>query len=100
MSEEIIFTLAIDSQDIVVRYRPRYFTTVDYAHFEFTIPHEPKRRIPVSETGYRSHFSPIHEIEAAPSVEEYARALVLALMAMKSGSNEDTEEETKQLKLF
>ena len=97
MQQEITFTLTIDAQDIVVCYRPRYFATADYAHFAFTSPHEPPRRIPVSDTGYRSHFSPMHEIEAAPSVEEYAHALVLALMGMKSGPDEDEEE---QLTLF
>jgi hypothetical protein len=100
MEQDITFTLTIDAQDIMVRYRPRYFVAADYAHFEFTSPHEPKRRIPISETGYRSHFSPMHEIETAPSVEEYARALVLGLMGMKSEPEDVGEEEAQQLALF
>ena len=100
MDKDITFTLTIDAQDIMVRYRPRYFATADYAHFEFTSPHEPKRRIPVSETGYRSHFSPMHEIEAAPSVEEYVRTLVMALMGMKSEPEDATDEDAQQLALF
>ncbi len=100
MQQEAIFTLTIDAQDIRVRYRPRYFVGADYAHFEFTSPHEPKRRIPISGTGYRSHFSPMHEIEAAPSVEEYARAVVLAIMGMKSEPEDATEEDAQQLALF
>jgi len=100
MEPDITFTLTIDAQDIMVRYRPRYFVAANYAHFEFTSPHEPKRRIPISETGYRSHFSPMHEIEAAPSVEEYARALVMALMDIKPVSEDAIEEETEQLTLF
>ena len=100
MDKDITFTLTIDAQDIMVRYRPRYFATANYAHFEFTSPHEPKRRIPISDTGYRSHFSPMHEIEAAPSVEEYVRTLVMALMGMKSEPEDATDEDAQQLALF
>jgi len=100
MLQEITFTLMIDAQEIIVHYRPRYFVASDYAHFEFTSPHEPRHRIPISETGYRSHFSPMHEIEAAPSVEEYAHTLVLALMGAKSCTEKDSEEECRQLDLF
>jgi hypothetical protein len=101
MQQETTFTITIDAQDIAVHYRPRYIATADYAHFEFTSPHEPPRRIPVSETGYRSHFSPMHEIEAAPSVEEYARALLLALMGATPRTDDDDEQEQdEQLDLF
>jgi hypothetical protein len=100
MQQNMTFTIIIEAQEMVVHYRPRYFTSADYAHFEFTSPHEPRRRIPVSDTGYRSHFSPMHEIEAAPSVEEYARAVALAIMGTKSGSDEDDADEDDQLALF
>ena len=100
MQQETTFILTIDAQDIMVRYRPRYFIAADYAHFEFTSPHVPPRRIPVSETGYRSHFAPIWEIDAAPSVEEYARAVALTLMGFKPCPEEDCEEEAEQLALF
>ena len=100
MQQDMNFTITIEAQDIAVHYRPRYFATADYAHFEFTSPHEPRRRIPVSETGYRSHFSPMHEIEAAPSVEEYARALVLAFMGAKPSLDDEGEDDGGQLALF
>ena len=100
MQQELTFTLTIDSQDMVVHYRPRYFATADYAHFEFTSPYEPRRRIPVSDTGYRSHFSPMHEIEAAPSVEDYARMLVMALMNAMPRSDEADPDDGEQLALF
>jgi hypothetical protein len=47
------------------------------AMFEFRSPHKPARRIPVSETGYRSHFADMSEIEDAASPEDYARLVVL-----------------------
>jgi len=100
MPQEMTFTLTIDAQEILVRYRPRYFIAADYAHFKFTSPHTPLRRIPVSETGYRSHFSPMHEVEAAPSVEEFARALALALLTSKKSNDGDTEDCSKQMDLF
>src|SRR5665213_1939001 len=99
MPQDITFTLMIDGQEIVVHYWPRYFIAADYAHFEFTSPHKPRRRIPVSETGYLSHFSPMHEVEAAPSVEAYARAVALALLTAKK-SDMDDEETGSQLDLF
>jgi hypothetical protein len=99
MQQEITFTLTIEAQEILVRYRSRYFVAADYAHFEFLSPHEPCRRIPVSETRYRSHFSPMHEIEAAPSVKEYAHMLMLALISVKSEQDKE-DKENEQLDLF
>ena len=93
---ETVFTLNIDAQDIKVRYQPYYINGLEpYAIFEFTSPHEPRRRIPVSETGYRSYFAPMHEIEAAPNVEEYIRMVALALVATESGPPaEDADQPT------
>jgi hypothetical protein len=82
---EEVFTLTIDAQQMNVHFRPGYIGGLDpYALIEFTSPYEPRRRIPVSETGYRSYFAPMHEIEAAPSVEEYTRMVALALIAQES----------------
>ena len=100
MQQEITFTLTIDAQEVRVRYRLHYFVTADYGHFEFTSPSEPRRRIPVSETGYRSHFSPMHEVEAAPSVEEYALALARALMTSAACPEENAESDDRQFALF
>ena len=77
---ETSFILTIDAQDIEVRYRRHCIEGSDaYAILEFTSPHQPRRAIPVSKTGYRSFFAPMHEIDAAPSVEDYACAVALAL---------------------
>ncbi len=50
MKQEITFTLCLEAQEMQVRYRPYCFA--NYAHFEFSSPHNPRRRIPLSETGY------------------------------------------------
>jgi hypothetical protein len=85
----------------VVHYWPRYFITADYARFEFTSPLQPRRRIPVSETGYRSHFSPMYEVQAAPNMEEYGRALALTFMGITPCTGDDDEQEQgEQLDLF
>lgn len=76
------FVLTIDAQDIAVRYQPYCIGGHEpYAMLEFTSPHEPRRRIPVSESGYRSFFAPMDEIESAPSIERYASMLALLLAA-------------------
>jgi len=82
---EQTFVLTIDAEDITVRYRPHYIRGRDpYAVLEFTSPHEPRRRIPVSPSGYRSFFAPMDEIEAAPSVEKYASMVALVLATESS----------------
>jgi hypothetical protein len=61
----IAFTLSIEGQEMIVDYRPDYLG--DVGHFEFRSPHEPPRRIPVSETGYRSYFAAMEDVKAASS---------------------------------
>jgi hypothetical protein len=79
---EQTFVLTIDAQDIAVRYRPYYIDGHDpYAMLEFTSPHEPRRRTPISESGYRSFFAPMDEIAAAPCIETYASMVALVLAA-------------------
>jgi len=53
-------------------------------HFEFRSPHKPARRIPVSTTGYRSHFAPMDEIEAEASPQDYARQYALGCLRSSS----------------
>jgi hypothetical protein len=77
---ETVFTVTIDAQEIRVRYRPHHIGGRDpYAILEFSSPHQPRRPIPVSPTGYRSFFAPMNEIEAAPSIEKYAAFVALIL---------------------
>lgn len=91
--EGVTFRLTVEAQQMVVSYEPDWMP--DVGHFEFRSPHEPPRRIPVSETGYRSHFAPMDEVEAAASPEDYAREVALALLHAESNANED-----EQLTLF
>lgn len=94
------FRLVIEAQEMSVTYKPYYLGGQDpYGHFEFRSPHEPPRRIPVSETGYRSHFAPMADIEAAPSPEDYARAVALAIIGREPAGQTD-EEDGGQLALF
>lgn len=86
----------MDSQQIDVSYSPNTFA--GYGHFEFRSPHEPPRRIPVSETGYRSHFAPMWEIEESDSPEVYAELVVKALMNSQQPEPDDLDEQ--QLALF
>ena len=90
---EISFTIIVEGQAMHVRYQPDYFASIGYAHFEFSSPHEPRRRIPLSETGYRSHFVLREEVEAAPDEGTYAQALALALMRHAPVEDDDAEPE-------
>ena len=75
------FTLVVEAQEMIVKYVPDWM--VDMGHFEFKSPHEPPRRISVSETGYRSHFAPMDEVKAARSPEDYARGVVLGFLGSR-----------------
>ena len=72
------FKLTVEGQPMLVDY------TANWMHgtgqFEFRSPHKPARRIPVSETGYRSHFADMEAIEAEASPQDYARLVALAFI--------------------
>jgi hypothetical protein len=90
------FKLTIEAQEMLVDYTPDYFTGSDpTALIEFRSPHQPPRRIPVSATGYRSHFAPMSAVEAEPSPEEYARVAALTFMrcAMKKPERDADHEQ-------
>jgi hypothetical protein len=94
---ETVFTLTIDAQEIKVHYRPNYISGLaPHASIEFISPQEPRRRIPVSETGYRSYFAPMHEVAATPSIKEYTRMIAQALVTGESDPSFDDD----QLPLF
>ena len=86
------FTLVVEGQEMIVQYQANWMT--DVGHFEFRSPHEPPRRIPVSETGYRSHFASMGEVEASPSPQDYAREVALGFL--RSPAKQDRD----QLALF
>ncbi len=89
------FTILIEAQEIVVDYRPHWMA--DMGHFEFRSPHEPRRPIPISETGYRSHFAAMEDVEAATSPQDFAREVALALLRSRRTVK---DEESGQLPLF
>ena len=72
----LTFTLVVEAQEMIVKYTPDWM--VDMGQFEFRSPHRPPRRIPVSETGYRSHFASMEDVEASSSPQDYARDFVLS----------------------
>jgi hypothetical protein len=63
-------------------------------HFEFS--HKPARRIPVSLTGYRSHFAPIGEIEAEVSPQDYVRQYALACLRPSSPANAERSRRSRR----
>ena len=89
------FKLTVDAQPMVVRYNPAF--GFDQGHFEFRSPYNPPRRIPVSTTGYYSAFAPLEDVAAAPSVADFARALVLNILHEKSRAR---PKDPAQLEMF
>jgi|HubBroStandDraft_3_1064219.scaffolds.fasta_scaffold128026_3 hypothetical protein len=89
------FTITVEAQPMVVSYEPRWLKS-NYAHFEFRSPHKPARRIPVSDTGYMSHFVTMDHVRAAGSPQHFAGAFVLAVLRSKQSRPEDP----RQLGLF
>ena len=91
----VTFTLTVEAQEMIVQYQPNWMT--DVGHFEFRSPHDPARRIPISETGYKSHFAPMGEVEAATSPQDYAREIVLASLRSRDHKSVESGD---QLRLF
>jgi hypothetical protein len=58
---------------------------------------EPPRRIPVRETGYRSYFAPMDDVEAPPTAQDYARDVALGLLR---SLGKTVDEERTQPRLF
>jgi hypothetical protein len=94
--KKIRFKLTVEAQEMIVDYQPHWLK--DVGHFEFRSPHEPPRRIPISETGYRSHFADMDDIEATDSPQEYAREVVLA--SLRRQPKAPVEADDEQLALF
>lgn len=93
--ERSTFTITVEAQPMVVRYEPRWLKS-DYAHFEFRSPHKPARRIPVSETGYLSHFASIEDVKEARGPQNFAREFTFAVLRSKQSRQDDP----RQLALF
>jgi hypothetical protein len=97
--KKVHFPLVIDCQEMRVTYTPDW-SDGEFAagHFEFRSPHKPPRRIPVSETGYLSHFAAMTRIQEAETPEAYARSFTEATIGLfgKRRKNDDR----RQLSLF
>ena len=72
------FSLTIEGQQIDIAYTPNKFSA--YGHFEFRSAHQPPRSIPISKTGYLSHFMPIGEIEQLGSPQACAESIIKTLL--------------------
>jgi hypothetical protein len=79
------FTIDIDGIPIRVDYRPCYFETLGVAHMAFSSTSQPRRPIPMSETGYRSHFCAPEAVAALGTAEAYATAYCKAQKRKRYG---------------
>jgi hypothetical protein len=89
------FTITVEAQPMVVSYEPNWLKSGN-AHFVFRSPHNPPQRIPVSDTGYLSHFVAMEDVRGSRSPQDFARAFVLASLDSKPSRPADP----RQLALF
>jgi len=85
--------------EIETRYVPRDFGGA-IAHLELKSINPPKARIPMTETGYRSHFHPVGTIERDFGGDVVACVLDWLNAEAKSKKWRDYVENSKQLMLF
>ena len=97
---KLTFSLVVEAQEMLVEYEPKWSGgEAAYGHFEFHSPHNPPRRIPVSETGYLSHFAPMQEIASFANPNEYAMAFVRSVLD-SARTRKAISTEPGQLSLF
>ncbi len=97
---KLSFSLVVEAQEMLVEYEPNWSDgEFPYGHFEFRSLHNPPRRIPVSETGYLSHFAPMHEVASFANPNEYASAFVRTVLD-SARTRKATSTEPGQLSLF
>ncbi len=94
--EEVHFTITVDHQRVWVRVRPQYIAKF-LVHFEFRSPFEPAQRIPMSSTGYLSHFAYAWQLEGCESLEAFALELGTALIAAECHHQQPRDEEQGEL---
>jgi hypothetical protein len=87
------FMITIEAQPMRVSYQP---LRSGFAHFEFRSPYRPARRIPVSDTGYRSYFAPLEDVKDARGPESFARNFVWTFLR----SQRKRLDDPRQLRLF
>ena len=86
MDEETVFTIESEGLPVRVRYRPGYLKAMGLAHMEFTSTAQPPKPIPISATGYRSHFCAPEAVALIGTPEAYARVDLVASMCTYLGS--------------
>lgn len=88
-------TLEITWQDIAITVSiTNNWLNTDYHHIEL----KADQPLPVTTTGYRSHFVPVYQFDAFASLEQLVRLWLDD--AAKSKEWIKAEEERRQLKLF
>jgi len=85
--------------EIEARYKPRDFHA-SIAHLELESINLPKARLPMTETGYRSHFHPIGTIERDFDGDVVAAVTDWLNAEAKSKKWQEYIENLKQLALF
>jgi hypothetical protein len=92
MDEETVFTIEAEGLPVRVRYRPGYLKAMGRGHMEFLSTAQPPRPIPISATGYRSHFCAPEAVAQLGTPEAYARAYCKAMMRKRRGEEASLQD--------
>ena len=98
MYEKITFEINVNSQVMIVKYDPDYIPRY-LAHFEFHSPYQPPKQIPVSETGYLSHFVHVESLKNVKDIKDYACQIAHHIFIQKFGMDNNRAEDG-QMSLF
>lgn len=99
MKDKITYEITIDSQPMIVHYEPDSIGNI-VGHFEFLSPHNPRKRIPLSETGYRSEFIFMDVLRNIQDMEAYIYDLANHIIKEETNRETIDKENEEQMALF
>lgn len=98
MTSHVVITIDWQGITLSVGWTPRYFGSVDISHLTVEAIRPKRARLPITDTGYRSHFIHASEVE----VEGGPAAFVLTWLDHDAQSAEwrGYIEQSRQMSLF
>jgi len=73
--------ITVAGEEVIAEYTPEYLGSLSTDHIAFVSPHDPKKPIPMSKTGYHSHFTSREAVDAMGGPARYATELAEALVS-------------------
>lgn len=87
-----MFTVEVGGERVAVEYTRDYFALSSTDHFQFRSPADPPRPLPISPSGYLSHFAPGEQVDALGGPEAFARRYAEEVLAGRGEGFRDALE--------